>query len=196
MKNRIREIASELIKIAAERQLREAPRLASRPGSTTSSAPASPTRRPTTSSPPSPPCSTISEFRPADGPADLRRRRLRQDRGGVARRLRRGDERQAGRGRGADHAAGAPAHQDLSDRLRGYPVHIAQASRLVSAKPSSPNPKKGLAEGQIDIVVGTHALLGKAIKFKDLGLVVVDEEQHFGVAHKEKLKRCAPRCMC
>ena len=49
--------------------------------------------------------------------------------------------------------------------------------------------KEGLADGQVDIVVGTHALLGKAIKFKDLGLLVVDEEQHFGVAHKEKLKK-------
>ena len=49
--------------------------------------------------------------------------------------------------------------------------------------------KKGLADGSIDIVVGTHALLGKAVKFKDLGLIVVDEEQHFGVVHKEKLKQ-------
>jgi transcription-repair coupling factor (superfamily II helicase) len=49
--------------------------------------------------------------------------------------------------------------------------------------------RKGLAEGQVDIVIGTHALLGKAIKFRDLGLVIVDEEQHFGVAHKEKLKQ-------
>ena len=48
--------------------------------------------------------------------------------------------------------------------------------------------KKGIADGSIDIVIGTHALLGKSIKFKDLGLVVVDEEQHFGVAHKERLK--------
>ena len=45
-------------------------------------------------------------------------------------------------------------------------------------------------------MIGTHALLGKTVKFKDLGLVVVDEEQHFGVAHKEKLKSCAPRCTC
>ena len=48
--------------------------------------------------------------------------------------------------------------------------------------------KQGLADGTIDIVIGTHALLGKTIKFKDLGLVIVDEEQHFGVAHKERLK--------
>src|SRR6202044_65149 len=75
----------------------------------------------------------------------------------------------------------------FSERLRGYPINIAQASRLVSAAELAKT-KKGLADGAIDIVVGTHALLGKAIKFKDLGLVVVDEEQHFGVAHKEKLK--------
>jgi transcription-repair coupling factor (superfamily II helicase) len=49
--------------------------------------------------------------------------------------------------------------------------------------------KKGIADGDIDIVIGTHALLGKKIKFKDLGLLIVDEEQHFGVAHKERLKQ-------
>jgi transcription-repair coupling factor (superfamily II helicase) len=75
----------------------------------------------------------------------------------------------------------------FTERLKGYPINIAQASRLVSAKELA-QVRKGLAEGQIDIVVGTHALLGKNVKFKDLGLVVVDEEQHFGVAHKEKLK--------
>ena len=48
--------------------------------------------------------------------------------------------------------------------------------------------KKGLAEGGVDIVVGTHAVLGKTVQFKDLGLVVIDEEQHFGVGHKERLK--------
>ena len=48
--------------------------------------------------------------------------------------------------------------------------------------------KEGLANGQIDIVVGTHALLSKSVEFKNLGLLVVDEEQHFGVAHKERLK--------
>jgi transcription-repair coupling factor (superfamily II helicase) len=73
------------------------------------------------------------------------------------------------------------------DRFRAFPVKVAQASRLI------PNAelklvKQGLADGTVDIVIGTHALLGKAIKFKDLGLLVVDEEQHFGVAHKEKIK--------
>src|ERR1700689_3838928 len=76
----------------------------------------------------------------------------------------------------------------FSDRLKGYAVHIAQASRLASA-PDLAKAKAGIADGTIDIVIGTHALLGKAIKFKDVGLIVVDEEQHFGVAHKEKLKQ-------
>ena len=48
--------------------------------------------------------------------------------------------------------------------------------------------RKGIAEGSIDIVIGTHAVLGKTVGFKNLGLVIIDEEQHFGVAHKERLK--------
>ncbi|NVO13791.1 MAG: transcription-repair coupling factor [Rhodoplanes sp.] len=76
----------------------------------------------------------------------------------------------------------------FSTRFRGFPVNVAQLSRLATPKETA-EAKKGLADGQVDIVVGTHALLGKTIKFRDLGLVIVDEEQHFGVAHKEKLKR-------
>jgi transcription-repair coupling factor (superfamily II helicase) len=76
----------------------------------------------------------------------------------------------------------------FTERFKGFPVNVAQASRLVPPKELS-QVKKGIADGSIDIVVGTHALLGKAIKFKDLGLLVVDEEQHFGVAHKERLKQ-------
>src|SRR5918999_200209 len=76
----------------------------------------------------------------------------------------------------------------FTERFRGFPVNVGQLSRLVTG-PELTKTKKGIAEGQIDIAVGTHALLGKAVKFKDLGLIVVDEEQHFGVAHKEKLKQ-------
>jgi transcription-repair coupling factor (superfamily II helicase) len=76
----------------------------------------------------------------------------------------------------------------FTDRFRGFPVNIAQASRLVSSSGLA-KVKKDIAEGGVDIVIGTHALLGKNIRFKDLGLVIVDEEQHFGVAHKEKLKQ-------
>lgn len=72
-------------------------------------------------------------------------------------------------------------------RFAAFPVKIAQASRLVSGKDLD-EVKKGLADGTVDIVVGTHALLGKAISFKDLGLLIIDEEQHFGVKHKERLK--------
>jgi len=75
----------------------------------------------------------------------------------------------------------------FTERFAGLPVKIAQASRLVPAADLKAT-KEGLASGQIDIVVGTHALLGKSIEFKNLGLLVVDEEQHFGVAHKERLK--------
>jgi transcription-repair coupling factor (superfamily II helicase) len=78
--------------------------------------------------------------------------------------------------------------RNFTERFRGFPVNVAQASRLVSTKELNAV-KKGLADGSIDIVVGTHALLGKSIKFKDLGLLIVDEEQHFGVSHKEKLKQ-------
>ncbi len=76
----------------------------------------------------------------------------------------------------------------FTDRFQGLPVRIAQASRLVGAKELA-EVKDGLKSGQIDIVIGTHALLGKAINFARLGLLVVDEEQHFGVTHKERLKQ-------
>ena len=78
--------------------------------------------------------------------------------------------------------------KNFTERFRGFPVNVAQASRLVPTKELT-QVKKGLAEGAVDIVIGTHALLGKSIKFRDLGLVIVDEEQHFGVSHKEKLKQ-------
>jgi transcription-repair coupling factor (superfamily II helicase) len=78
--------------------------------------------------------------------------------------------------------------KNFTERFKGFPVKVAQLSRLVSAKDAT-LVKKGIAEGSIDIVVGTHALLGKTIKFKDLGLLIVDEEQHFGVSHKERLKQ-------
>ena len=76
----------------------------------------------------------------------------------------------------------------FTERFRGFPVKIGQASRLVSGKDLT-RVKKGIADGDIDIVVGTHALLGKNIKFRDLALLIVDEEQHFGVVHKERLKQ-------
>jgi len=76
----------------------------------------------------------------------------------------------------------------FSERFKGLPVRIAQASRLVGSK-ELVEVKEGVKNGSIDIVVGTHALLGKSIEFKRLGLLVIDEEQHFGVTHKERLKK-------
>ena len=76
---------------------------------------------------------------------------------------------------------------NFRERFRGLPVRIGHLSRLVSGKDTTET-KKGLAEGTFDIVIGTQALLGKAIKFMRLGLVIVDEEQHFGVVQKERLK--------
>jgi transcription-repair coupling factor (superfamily II helicase) len=75
----------------------------------------------------------------------------------------------------------------FKERFTGLPVHIAQASRLVGTAELA-RVKAGIADGSIDIAIGTHALLGKSIKFRDLGLLIVDEEQHFGVKHKERLK--------
>jgi transcription-repair coupling factor (superfamily II helicase) len=188
MKNRIREIAGELIKIAAERQLREAPRLAVAAGlydEFSASFPYDETDDQDAAI--AAVLNDLSAGRPMD-------------------RLICGD---VGFGKteialraafitamnGKQVAVVVPTtllsrqhFKTFSDRLRDYPVQVAQASRLVSPADLAKT-KKGLADGTVDIVVGTHALLGRAIAFKDLGLIVVDEEQHFGVAHKEKLKK-------
>ena len=72
-------------------------------------------------------------------------------------------------------------------RFAGLPVSVRQLSRMVTAKDAAET-RAGLADGRVSIVIGTHALLAKSISFADLGLLIVDEEQHFGVSHKEKLK--------
>jgi len=77
--------------------------------------------------------------------------------------------------------------KNFSQRFAGLPVRIGQLSRLVTGKEAA-RVKEAVAKGDIDIVIGTHALLGKGIRFDNLGLLVVDEEQHFGVAQKERLK--------
>jgi transcription-repair coupling factor (superfamily II helicase) len=78
--------------------------------------------------------------------------------------------------------------RSFTERFAGLPLRIAQISRLVPAKETR-EVKKELAEGRIDIVIGTHALLAKDVRFAHLGLLIVDEEQHFGVVQKEKLKQ-------
>ena len=78
-------------------------------------------------------------------------------------------------------------YQTFGERLRDFPVTVDYINRFKSSKEKKETLKR-LEEGKIDIIIGTHALLGKDVKFKDLGLLVVDEEQKFGVGHKEKIK--------
>lgn len=76
---------------------------------------------------------------------------------------------------------------NFTERFKGLPVRIGQLSRLVGQKDQKLT-KDEMRTGTCDVVIGTHALLSKGIEFKTLGMVIVDEEQHFGVAHKERLK--------
>ena len=76
---------------------------------------------------------------------------------------------------------------NFTARFEGFPLNVGRLSRLVPTAEAKAT-KEGLTNGQIDVVIGTHAILAKGIEFKRLGLVVVDEEQRFGVTHKERLK--------
>ena len=76
----------------------------------------------------------------------------------------------------------------FTERFAGFPLNVGRLSRLVGDKEAKAT-KAGLAEGTVDVVIGTHALLAKSLQFKKLGLVIVDEEQRFGVNHKEALKQ-------
>jgi len=78
-------------------------------------------------------------------------------------------------------------YKTFKDRLKDFPVTVDYLNRFKSSKEKKETLKK-LEEGKIDIIIGTHGLLGKEVKFKDLGLLVIDEEQKFGVGHKEKIK--------
>ena len=78
-------------------------------------------------------------------------------------------------------------YKTFADRFRGFPITVKPLSRFVSAKEAAAT-REGLTKGTVDICIGTHALLAKGVKFANLGLLVIDEEQHFGVTHKERLK--------
>ncbi len=188
LKNRIREIAGELIKIAAERQLHEAPKLPVQPGLYDEF------------------CARFPYDETEDQLGAIEATLKDLERGRPMDRLICGDV-GFGKTEVALRAAFAVALEgkqvavvvpttllarqhtkSFTERFRGFPVQVAQASRLVPTKQLN-QVKKGLTDGSIDIVVGTHALLGKSIKFRDLGLLIVDEEQHFGVSHKERLKQ-------
>jgi transcription-repair coupling factor (superfamily II helicase) len=188
MKSRIREIAGELIKIAAERMLHDAPKMVSAPGAYDEF------------------CAGFPYEETDDQQAAIEATLSDLSAGRPMDRLICGD---VGFGKtevalraafvtalaGKQVAVVVPTtllarqhYKTFSERFRGFPVTIGQASRLVTSKELAKT-KAGLADGSVDIVIGTHALLGKTVKFKDLALLIVDEEQHFGVSHKERLKQ-------
>jgi len=78
-------------------------------------------------------------------------------------------------------------YKTFTERFEGWPVKVRRLSRLVPAKEAAET-REALKNGEVEIIVGTHAVLSKQVGFRNLGLVIVDEEQHFGVKHKEKLK--------
>ncbi|HET9159091.1 MAG TPA: transcription-repair coupling factor, partial [Caulobacteraceae bacterium] len=78
-------------------------------------------------------------------------------------------------------------YKTFKERFQGWPVKVRRLSRLVPAKEAA-HTREDLKKGEVEIVVGTHAVLSKQVEFKNLGMVIVDEEQHFGVKHKEALK--------
>ncbi|WP_282060442.1 transcription-repair coupling factor [Roseobacter litoralis] len=79
-------------------------------------------------------------------------------------------------------------YKSFAERFRGFPINVRQLSRFVSTKDANAT-RDGMSRGTVDIVIGTHALLAQGIRFQNLGLLVIDEEQHFGVTHKERLKQ-------
>ncbi|WP_293444192.1 transcription-repair coupling factor [Planktotalea sp.] len=78
-------------------------------------------------------------------------------------------------------------YKSFAERFRGFPIEVRPLSRFVTTKDAEKT-RNCMADGTVDIVVGTHALLAKNTKFNNLGLLIIDEEQHFGVGHKERLK--------
>ncbi len=187
LKNRIREIADKLIRIAAEREVRKAPALEPPEGIWDAFAARFPYAETDDQ------LSAIEDVL-----ADL-------DRGRPMDRLIVGDV-GFGKTEVAMRAAFIAAMSGLqvavicpttllarqhfnsfAERFRGFPLQVRPLSRFVSARDAAAT-RAGLADGTVDIVIGTHALLAKGVKFRNLGLLVIDEEQHFGVQHKERLK--------
>jgi transcription-repair coupling factor (superfamily II helicase) len=187
LKQRIRDIADRLMKIAAERALKQAPRFDTPHGAWEEFAARFPYQE------------TDDQLAAiADVMADL-------ERGSPMDRLIVGDV-GFGKTEVAMRAAFAAALSGLqvavvcpttllarqhfrtfAERFKGFPIRVRPLSRFVTAREAAET-RAGLADGTVDICVGTHALLAKGIAFKSLGLLIIDEEQHFGVAHKERLK--------
>jgi transcription-repair coupling factor (superfamily II helicase) len=129
----------------------------------------------------------------ADGSPALRRRRVWQDGSCNARRVQGGDGRQAGRRACADDSPRVSAPEDPARSIRRFSRLRSRWSAGFAHDRKSRPFSKASQSGKVDIIVGTHRLLSKDVVFKDLGLLVVDEEQRFGVAHKERIKQMRKR---
>ena len=188
LKERIREMADRLIRIAAERALRKAPMMDPPPGSYESFAARFPYQE------------TDDQLRAIEDVLDDMHAGTPMDR------LICGD---VGFGKtevamraafvaamsGVQVAVIAPTtllarqhYKSFAERFRGFPIQVAPLSRFVPARQAGLT-RDGISRGTVDIAVGTHALLAKGIRFQNLGLLIIDEEQHFGVQHKERLKQ-------
>jgi transcription-repair coupling factor (superfamily II helicase) len=122
----------------------------------------------------------------------VRRRRLWQDRGGDARGFQSSNGRETDSDIDADDSPRLPALRHAAQSFRAISGKVELLSRFRSSKEQKEIVKQ-VEAGEVDVAIGTHRLLSKDVRFKDLGLVVVDEEQRFGVAHKEKLKQLKKR---
>ena len=188
LKQRIREIADKLIRIAAERQLRRAPEFTAPDGLWDEFLARFPYAE--TDDQLNAIADVVSDFesgRPMDrlvvGDVGFGKNRSRHARGVHCRHV--GG---AGGGYRAHHAARAATLQKPSPTGSGAFRSMCGPCRALSL-PKRPAPRaRGSNKGTVDIVIGTHALLAKSVKFANLGLLVIDEEQHFGVSHKERLK--------
>ncbi|GGG75088.1 transcription-repair-coupling factor [Salipiger pallidus] len=188
MKERIREMADRLIRIAAERALRKAPVIDPPPGAWESF------------------CARFPYTETDDQVSAIEDVLSDMDSGQPMDRLICGD---VGFGKtevamraafvaamsGVQVAVIAPTtllarqhYKSFAERFRGFPINVAPLSRFVSSGDAAKT-RDGISKGTVDIAVGTHALLAKGIKFQNLGLLIIDEEQHFGVGHKERLKQ-------
>ena len=85
-----------------------------------------------------------------------------------------------------DNDSCAQHYETIRERFQDYPINIGLLSRFRTRKQQNET-IKGLKDGTVDIVIGTHRILSKDVTYKDLGLLIIDEEQRFGVTHKEKL---------
>ncbi len=196
MKARIREMAAELIRIAAARALKEMPAMELPRGIYDEFCARFPYVE--TEDQERAIADVVEDLTqgPADGPPGLRRCRFRENRSRAARGIPRRHVGEPGRCRGANHAAGAAALPHLPRTLRADFRFASRNCRVLFAAKEAKEIKAVSRRAKSIIIIGTHALLAKSISFRDLGLLIVDEEQHFGVAHKERLKACGPMCMC